>query len=191
MTESKKTVLKEHASLFWEFFKIGLFTIGGGMAMLPLIQKVAVEDKKWMEAEDMIDCLAVSQALPGVIAINSATYIGRRRHGITGSLAATLGVIMPSFIIIIAVVTLLGTIGENRYIDGAFTGVKAAVCGLVICSAWKLGKQVLKDPFTWVLAVLAFAAIGVFRINVIWAIIAGGIAGILYLTIREHRRAEK
>lgn len=159
--------------------------------MLPLIQKVAVEDKKWMDAEDMIDCLAVSQAMPGVIAINSATYIGRRRHGITGSLAATLGVILPSFLIIVAVVTLLGTVGQNKYIDGAFTGIKAAVCGLVIISAYKLGKQVLKDPFTWVAAILAFAAIGVFRITALWAIIAGAIAGILYLIIREHRRADK
>lgn len=191
MTKSKKTAIKEHASLFWEFFKIGLFTIGGGMAMLPLIQKVAVEDKKWMDAEDMIDCLAVSQAMPGVIAINSATYIGRRRYGITGSLAATLGVILPSFLIIIAVVTLLGTVGQNKYVDGAFTGIKAAVCGLVIVSACKLGKQVLKDPFTWIAAIAAFAAIAIFRITALWAIIAGAAAGILYLIIREHRRAEK
>ncbi|MCQ4635569.1 chromate transporter [Anaerovorax odorimutans] len=191
MAESKKKAIKEHASLFWEFFKIGLFTIGGGMAMLPLIQKVAVEDKKWMDAEDMIDCLAVSQAMPGVIAINSATYIGRRRRGLTGSLAATLGVILPSFLIIIAVVSLLGTVGQNRYVEGAFTGVKAAVCGLVIVSACKLGKQVLRDPFAWTLAILAFLAIAVFRITALWAIIVGAVAGILYLTIREHRRAEK
>lgn len=191
MKESNKKAIKEHASLFWEFFKIGLFTIGGGMAMLPLIQKVAVEDKKWMDEEDMIDCLAVSQALPGVIAINSATYIGKRRRGLTGSLAATLGVVAPSFLIIIAVVTLLGTVGQNSYIDGAFAGIKAAVCGLVIVSACKLGKQVLKGPFQWVLAVLAFAAIAVFRITALWAIIGGAAAGVLYLVVREKRRTEK
>lgn len=191
MKESRKKAIKEHASLFWEFFKIGLFTIGGGMAMLPLIQKVAVEDKKWMDEEDMIDCLAVSQAMPGVIAINSATYIGKRRHGFTGSLAATLGVVLPSFLIIIAVVSLLGTVGQNAYIDGAFTGIKAAVCGLVIVSACKLGKQVLTGTFQWILAVLAFAAIAIFRITALWAIIAGAAAGILFLFIREHRRAEK
>lgn len=191
MKESNKKAIKEHMSLFWEFFKIGLFTIGGGMAMLPLIQKVAVEDKKWMDEEDMIDCLAVSQALPGVIAINSATYIGKRRSGLTGSLAATLGVVTPSFLIIIAVVTLLGTVGQNSYIDGAFAGIKAAVCGLVIVSASKLGKQVLKGPFQWILAVLAFAAIAVFRVTALWAIIGGAAAGVLYLAVREKRRTEK
>lgn len=191
MKESKKRAIKEHAGLFWEFFKIGLFTIGGGMAMLPLIQKVAVEDKKWMDEEDMIDCLAVSQAMPGVIAINSATYIGKRQQGLSGSLAATLGVVMPSFLIIIAVVTLLGTIGDNSYINGAFTGIKAAVCGLVIVSACKLGKQVLTGAFQWIMAVLAFAAIAVFRITALWAIIAGAAAGILFLVVRDHRRAEK
>lgn len=191
MKESRQKAIKEHASLFWEFFKIGLFTIGGGMAMLPLIQKVAVEDKKWMDEEDMIDCLAVSQAMPGVIAINSATYIGKRQHGFTGSLAATLGVVLPSFLIIIAVVSLLGTVGQNSYVDGAFTGIKAAVCGLVIVSACKLGKQVLTGTFQWILAILAFAAIAIFRITALWTIIAGAAAGILFLLIREHRRKEK
>lgn len=187
MKESSKKTVKEHASLFWEFFKIGLFTIGGGMAMLPLIQKVVVEDKKWMEEEEMIDCLAISQALPGIIAINSATYIGKRRCGLTGSLAATLGVVLPSFLIIIAVVTLLGTIGDNRYINGAFTGVKAAVCGLVIVSACKLGKQILKGSFQWVMAGAAFLAIAVFRITAVWAIIGGAAAGIIYMQIRGRK----
>lgn len=191
MRESRKKAIREHASLFWEFFKIGLFTIGGGMAMLPLIQKVAVEDKKWLEEEDMIDCLAVSQALPGVIAINSATYIGKRLVGLTGALAATLGVIMPSFLIIIAVVTLLGSIGHNSYINGAFTGIKAAVCGLVLVSAWKLAKQILKKPFHWILAILSFAAIAIFRITAVWAILAGAAAGIVYTLLREKRRTEK
>ena len=191
MEGSRKKAAKEHISLFWEFFKIGLFTIGGGMAMLPLIQKVAVEDKKWMEEEDMIDCLAVSQAMPGVIAINSATYIGNRQHGLTGSLAATIGVVTPSFLIIIAVVTLLGTIGHNSYINGAFTGIKAAVCGLVIVSACKLGKQILKGPFQWVLAILAFFAIAVFEVTALWAILGGAVAGIVLLMIRGKRGAEK
>ena len=175
MEGSRKKAAKEHISLFWEFFKIGLFTIGGGMAMLPLIQKVAVEDKKWMEEEDMIDCLAVSQAMPGVIAINSATYIGKRQHGLTGSLAATIGVVTPSFLII----------------NGAFTGIKAAVCGLVIVSACKLGKQILKGPFQWVLAILAFFAIAVFEVTALWAILGGAVAGIVLLMIRGKRGAEK
>ena len=81
----------KNLSLFWEFFKIGMFTIGGGMAMIPQIQQVVVDDKKWLTDEEMIDCIAISQSMPGVIAINSATYIGKKISGIKGSMSATLG----------------------------------------------------------------------------------------------------
>ncbi len=174
-------------NLFWEFFKIGLFTIGGGMAMLPLIHKLVVDDKKWLDEEETVDCLAVSQALPGVIAINSATYIGKRLCGITGSLAATLGVIMPSFLIIIAVVTLLDNVSGNPAVEGAFLGIKAAVCALIIVSAVRLGKKILKKPLHWILAIAAFVMIVVFDITALWAIIAGAAAGVVYQVIRNNR----
>ena len=109
----KTNSIKKYAILFWEFFKVGIFTIGGGIAMIPQIQQVVVEDKKWISEEDMLDCIAVAQSLPGVVAINSATYIGNRMYGVKGALAATLGVVAPSFIIIIVVVSFLGAIGEN------------------------------------------------------------------------------
>lgn len=188
MKESRKQAFKLHRSLFWEFFKIGLFTVGGGMAMLPLIQKAVVEDQKWLGEEEMIDCLAISQSLPGAQVISCAAYVGKRQCGLTGSAAAAIGIIMPSFLIIIAVVMLLGTIGDNAYVNGAFTGIKAAVCGLVILSACKLGKQVMKDPFQWVVAALAFIAIGIFRINALWTIAAGAVIGVLALAIQGKRR---
>lgn len=187
-----KVIENKNLSLFWEFFKIGLFTIGGGMAMIPQIQQVAVNDKKWLTGEEMVDCIAVSQSMPGVIAINSATYIGKKNNGIKGSMSATAGVILPSFLIIILVVTLLGTIGENRYVMGAFTGIKAAVCGLILVSAAKLGKQILTGVFQWVLAIAAVIAIGVFGINAIWIILVGAFAGIIYNSIKmklEHKKS--
>ena len=155
--------------------------------MLPLIHKLVVDDKKWLSEEETVDCLAVSQALPGVIAINSATYIGKRLCGLAGAVSATLGVIMPSFIIIIAVVSLLGTVSGNAAVEGAFIGVKAAVCGLIIVSAVRLGKKILKDPLTWVLAVMAFVMIAVFNITAVWAIIAGAAAGIIGQLIKGRR----
>ena len=126
--------MKELFRLFAAFFKMGLFTFGGGLAMLPLIQRTVVEDYQWMTEEEMIDCIAVTQAMPGVIAINAATYVGNKRKGFTGALSATLGVILPSFIVIILAVLFLGAIGENRYVDGAFTGIKAASCGRILYS---------------------------------------------------------
>ena len=178
--------IKLYISLFWEFFKIGIFTIGGGMAMIPQIQQLVVEDKKWLDEEEMLDCVAISQSMPGVIAINSATYIGKRIKGIRGSLAATLGVVMPSFIIIILAVTVLGAFGENRYVLGAFTGIKAAVCGLILVTAVRLAKQSLTSVFQWVLAAAALLAIGFFGITAVWAIITGAIAGIIYNSVKAE-----
>ena len=178
--------IKLYISLFWEFFKIGIFTIGGGMAMIPQIQQLVVEDKKWLDEEEMLDCVAISQSMPGVIAINSATYIGKRIKGIRGSLAATLGVVMPSFIIIILAVTVLGAFGENKYVLGAFTGIKAAVCGLILVTAVRLAKQSLTSVFQWVLAAAALLAIGFFGITAVWAIIAGAIAGIIYNSVKAE-----
>ena len=107
------------AQLFWNFFKLGLFTIGGGMAMIPLIQNIVVDKMRWMTEEETVDCIAVSQGLPGVIAINMATYIGQKKKGLAGALTATIGVMLPSFIIIILVVKLLHGFGDNRYVLGA------------------------------------------------------------------------
>ena len=175
-------------NLFWEFFKIGLFTIGGGMAMLPLIQKLVVEDKKWLSEEETVDCLAISQAMPGVIATNSATYIGKRLAGFTGALAATLGVVGPSFIIIIAIVGILDSISGSTIVAGALIGIKAAVCGLVLVTAVRMGKKTLKRKLHWVLAIMAFILIAVFDITALWAIIVGAIAGVIYQMGKTDRR---
>jgi len=186
----KPSELKQYGVLFWEFFKMGLFTIGGGVAMIPQIQQVTVNDKGWLSEEEMIDCIAISQSLPGIIAINCATYIGKRVRGMGGSLTATLGVIMPSFIIIILAVTFLDAIGENSYLQGAFTGVKAAVCGLILVSAVKLGRQSLRTVFQWVLAVAAFIAIGFFGLTALWMILAGAVAGIAYNALTADRKKD-
>lgn len=184
MIDPEKKKLNSCLSLFWEFLKIGLFTIGGGMAMIPQLQHVVVKEKGWLEEDEMIDCIAISQALPGIIAINAATYIGMKVKGFRGALSATLGVITPSFVIIILVVTVLDSIGNNSYIQGAFTGVKAAVCGLILVTVIKMGKKILRSVFDWILAVLAFIAIIVFGINAIWAILVGAVLGVIYTAVK-------
>ena len=158
--------------------------------MLPLIHKLVVDDKKWLSEEEAVDCIAISQALPGIIAINSATYIGKRLCGFAGAVAATLGVIMPSFIIIIAVVALLGTVSGSSAVNGAFLGVKAAVCGLIIVSAVRLGKKILKDPVTWSLAIVAFIMIAVFNITAVWAIVAGAVVGVICQVLKNNKGAD-
>lgn len=175
-----------YLQLFWSFFKLGLFTIGGGMAMIPLIQDIVVNRKKWMTEEEAVDCIAVSQALPGVIAINMATYIGHRKKGLAGAVCATVGVILPSFIIIILIVKLLHGLGDNAYVNGALKGIKAAATGLIAFSAYKVGKKVLKTPFAWAAGILSFVVITVFELNAVWAILAGIGAGLLYTTVSDR-----
>ena len=161
-----------YLQLFWLFFKLGLFTIGGGMAMVPLLQEKVCDEKGWMTEEETVDCLAVSQGLPGVVAINMATYVGYKMKKLPGAVIATLGTIIPSFVIIILVVLFLDTIAENIYVQGALTGIRAAATGLIAFAAWKLGKQVLagKGAFEWTLALASFVIIAFFDVNAVWVI---------------------
>ena len=166
--------------LFWEFLKLGLFTIGGGMAMIPQMQRIAVEDNHWLTEEEVIDCIAVSQSLPGIVAINMATYIGRKMAGFWGALCATIGVALPSFVIIIVAVLLLDKVDANPWVDGAFVGVKAAICGLLLVTAISLGRQVIRTHVQLLLMMAALAAVAFGGINAVWVILAAAILGIVY-----------
>ena len=182
-------------NLFWEFFKIGLFTIGGGAAMIPQIQHVATVEKKWLSDEEMLDCIAMGQSLPGVIAINIGTYVGYRERGIAGAFAATFGVVLPAFVSIIILIGLLNVIGDNKFIAGAFMGIKAAVCGLLIVTSIKLLMQMCRSGkseekvrkshvvFTVLMAAASLVAVAFFGVTAVLVILAGIVIGIVYYRI--------
>ena len=190
-------------NLFWEFFKIGLFTIGGGAAMIPQIQHVATVEKGWLDDEEMLDCIAVGQSLPGVIAINIATYVGYRKRGFAGALAATFGVVLPAFVSILILVAILGAIGDNRFVAGAFMGIKAAVCGLLLVTSIKLLLQMCgKGPgagkvgrsrivFTVIMSLASLLAVGFFGITAILVILAGIVIGIVYYRIESMKSSQE
>lgn len=182
--EKRRGSARQLAELFWAFLKLGLFTIGGGYAMIPQMQQIAVDEHHWMTEEEVVDCIAVSQSLPGVIAINMATYIGRKLYGFRGAVCATIGVVVPSFVIISLIVLVLGAIRDNPWVNGAFLSVKAAVCGLILVSVIRLGKQTLRTPFHWVVMICSLLAVGVFGITAIWVILAAIIAGMLWSILR-------
>ncbi|MBR4703936.1 MAG: chromate transporter [Oscillospiraceae bacterium] len=127
--------------LFWTFFKIGLFTFGGGYAMLPLIQ-AAVEEKGWLGAEELLNFIAVSESTPGPFAVNISTYIGSRLGGIPGAACATLGVALPSLIIILLVARFYARFRESRWVKGVMSGLKPAVIGLIAAALLSLGRTV-------------------------------------------------
>ncbi len=163
--------------LFSSFFKIGLFTFGGGMAMIPFIQKETVEKHHWIEEKDILEILAISESTPGPIAVNTATFIGYQKAGVLGSAAATFGVVLPSFIIILIISTFLRQFQDIQAVQYAFAGIRAGVIALVIKALIKLYKGCPKNLISYIIIALAFIA-AVLDVNVIIIIICAGLIGI-------------
>jgi len=174
----KSSDLKQIKDIFTIFFKIGLFTFGGGYAMIPLIEREIVEKKKWIEREEITDIFAVSESIPGAIAINSATFIGYKISGRKGALAAALGVMLPSFIVIAVIAAFFSQFGNNPIIKSVFAGIRPAVVALIIFAAYKVGKTSIKDKTGLIIAFAGLLLVVAFRIHAIVAIIMGAVFGL-------------
>lgn len=165
--------------LFFTFFKIGAFTFGGGYAMLPLMEHEVCTTKKWICEEDMVDVLAIAQSVPGAIAINSSTFIGYKIAGIKGAFVATLGVILPSFLIILALAGLLVEYGGTPILTKVFYGIRAVVVALIVAAVFKMYKSCVTDYPTLIIAFMAFGSLFFFNLSPVAAIIVGGIVGVV------------
>ncbi len=143
--------LKKLWALFCAFFKIGAFTFGGGYAMIPLIQKETVEKKKWITDEDILEIIAIAESTPGPIAINSATFVGYRTAGFWGAFCATLGVVLPSFAVILVISFLLREFQQLKVVQYAFRGIRTGVLALLMKALWTM---YLKTQKNWVSYVL-------------------------------------
>lgn len=141
-------------TLFITFFKIGLFTFGGGYAMIPLIQSEITEKHKWMKAEEIFEIIVIAESTPGPIAINSATYVGYKVGGVFGAFVATLGVVLPSFGILFLISLFLNDFLAFTVVTNAFKGIKIAVAILIVSAAIKLSKKMPKSWFTISIAVI-------------------------------------
>ena len=185
-----KDKLKRGWVLFLTFFKIGAFTFGGGYAMIPLIEKEVVESKKWITSEDILDIFAIAESTPGPIAINSATFIGYKIAGVFGSFCATLGVVLPSFVIISIISLVLREFSEIQVVQFAFRGIRAGVLALIVKALISMYKQCPKAPYTYVLMGAALIASAFLPINAIYIIIGCGVLG-LACSLYADRRAKK
>ena len=175
--------------LFFTFLKIGTFTFGGGLAMLPAMRRIAVEEKAWLTEEEMVDCLALSQSLPGMLAVNVAVYIGNRKKNLIGSISAVLGVVLQALVSILVILLFLGRIEDNPYVQGAFEGIKAASVALILVAAYKMGRQTVKNKLEAMIALISFAIIVFAGVNAIWAVVFGGFTGLgAYLYRRKKGR---
>lgn len=126
--------------LFTTFFKIGLFSFGGGFAMIPLIQSEVIERHKWINSKDFVDMLVLAQSTPGPIAVNTAVFVGYKTAGVAGAVAATLGTVLPSFIVILLLALFFAEVRENRYVDAAFRAMRPAVVALIVAPLMGLVK---------------------------------------------------
>ena len=178
---------KKALSLFVTFFKIGLFTFGGGYAMIPLIQREIVENKKWISDDDILEIIAIAESTPGPIAINSATFVGFKVAGFWGSFCATFGVVLPSFVIILLISFLLKNFSDYKGVKYAFYGIRAGVLSLLCKAVWTMYKKVKKSAVGYILMALAFIAVAVFDINVLIVIVACAVTGLISALLQERR----
>lgn len=138
-------MLKIYLDLFLTFSRVGLLTFGGGYAMLPILQKEVVETKKWATEEEMIDYFAIGQTTPGIIAVNTATFIGQKQRGVLGGIIATLGLVFPSYIIITLIAMFMRNFSDSTVIQNAFAGIRVSVYILILNAVLKLWKSSVVD----------------------------------------------
>ena len=179
--------MKKLLQIFWTFFKIGAFTFGGGYAMIPLIQREAVEHRKWVTDEDILDIVAIAESTPGPIAINSATFVGYRAGGILGSAAATFGVVLPSFVIILALSFVLNQFQNVIAVQYAFRGIQAGVLALLFKALYTMYKKSPKGWVSYVVIGASFLLTALLKVNVIFVIIGCAVFGLVTALIAERR----
>lgn len=185
------TRTKELIKLFIAFFKIGALTFGGGYAMLPMLEREVVVKHKWATMEELMDYFAIGQCTPGVIAVNTATFVGYKKFGNIGGIVATLGVICPSIIIISLIASVLSAIYDNPVVRHAFAGIGVAVCAILVQAILKIGKAGLSDWFTWVVAAVAFVLSMFFNVSTILIVIIAGASALVYKAVVSRLKTAK
>ena len=175
-----------YADLFLTFAKIGVCTFGGGYAMLPILQREVVEKKGWATEEELTDYFAVGQCTPGIIAVNTATFIGFKYKGIPGGILATLGVVFPSLIIITAIAAFLSNFADIPLVQHALAGINAAVVALIASSVLKLAKSNLKDAVSAGIFLAGLALAFLLKLSPVILIVCAGVIGwVVYGLIRK------
>lgn len=169
--------LKKLLDLYITFAKMGAVCFGGGYAMLPILQREIVEKRNWATEEEIVDYYAIGQCTPGVIAINTSTFIGNKLYGLKGAIAATLGFVTPSIIIITIIAGLLTNFAEITYVARAFTGIRICVCVLIVNATIKLWKTAVKDFIGIIICIVVFCLSTFTNVSPILFIILSGLAG--------------
>ena len=173
---------------FGIFFKIGAFTIGGGYAMVPLIENEIVKKRKWIAQDDFMDLLAISQSAPGILAVNISIFIGYKLKGIRGSIITALGTVLPSFLIIVAIALFFHNFKDNVIVERIFKGIRPAVVALIAAPTFTMAKSARINRYNMWIPVVSALLIWLLGFSPIWIIIAAGIGGFLWGQWKRRRR---
>lgn len=183
----EKSKFAELWELFWTFARMGVMTFGGGMAMLPILQREVVDSKGWATEEELTDYYAIGQCTPGIIAVNTATFIGQKYSGAAGGVAATLGVVFPSLLIISILAGLISNFADLSWVRNAFAGIQVCVCVLILNAVLKLRKKSVVDKRTAVIFVLVLLG-GVFlKVSPVWFVVGAAAAGVVLKNLEAKK----
>lgn len=179
-TSSAASVCCSYSKLFSTFFRIGLFTLGGGYAMIPIIEEEVVNKNKWINKEEFLDLIAVAQSCPGVFAINISTFIGNKKNGGPGALCCALGTALPSFFIILLIAMFFHNFQDIPWVASMFAGIRPAVVALIAVPTWNMAKSAKINFMNCWIPIVSAMLIWLLGVNPIYIIIAAGIGGYAY-----------
>lgn len=174
--------------LFFIFAKIGLFTFGGGYAMFPILKSELIEKRGWITEEELLDYYAIGQCTPGIIAVNVATFVGKKLKGILGAAFTTLGVIFPSIIIIIIIATFINNFSDLWYVQSAFSGIRVVVIFLILNTIISMWKKSIKKPFDYIVFLLALVLSYFDILSSVLVVVISAISGIIYTISRKEKK---
>lgn len=182
--------LKDLFTIYFAFFKVGAFTFGGGLAMMPMLQKELIEKKQWLTEEELIDYYAVGQSTPGIIAVNVATFVGYKRSGILGGIFGTLGIISPSLIIIMILANLINSISDYPIVQKALTGINVAVAALLTSVIINFAKKTIKNVWNAIFMLISFLLIFALKVPSFIVILFGLATGIILTFIHKKKETK-
>lgn len=182
-----KNKLKQFLELYFAFVKIGAFTFGGGLAMMPIMQRELIEKRGWVSEEELIDYFAIGQSTPGIIAVNVATFVGYKKLGWLGGIIGTLGVVTPSWVIIMLLAGAISSVDKYPLAQRALRGINVAVAALLTSVIVKFTKKTIKNFWNALFMLLAFALIYFFKVQSVWIILSSLIIGCL-LTLYKQKK---
>jgi len=180
-------IVGEYLTLIWTFFKIGILTFGGGYAMLPMLQREVVERRGWVTEEELLNYYALGQCTPGVIAVNTATFVGAKRKGVPGGFLATFGMVLPSLLIIKLIAAVLRSFADIPSVQHAMAGIRVAVVILVGFSVKKLMAAGVKGGFGWCLFLLTFLVSAILGVSPVAVVVVAALSGLFGGWLMDRR----